>query len=88
MHNFKIMDENNFSKLFNKEKLVRLFCGYYGAFSFGLFNTEKKGMRHFLLRICLKLQLFLNIIFYLVLGARTAGNKLFSSALVYIGVKK
>ena len=88
MHNMDIMQKKEFTKLFNKNSLLTLFCDYYGTFNFGQFRTERNSPMRFALNFCKKLQLMLNVIFRLVFKNKRMENRLFSPYLLFIGVKK
>jgi SAM-dependent methyltransferase len=88
IHNTTIMEKTTFSSLFNEEELSTLYCGYYGTFNFGLFNTKAKSPRKYVLSFCKIIQLFLNMVFHLILRNRGAEHRLFSPYLIYIGTRK
>lgn len=87
-HNMDIMQLQSFSKLFDREDLTVLFCGYYGIFNFGLFSTKAHSPLRFLLGFFHKLQLLLNLIFHISFKDRPIANRLFSPYLIFIGIKK
>ena len=88
MHNMDIMQKEKFSKLFDKNSLLTLFCDYYGTFNFGQFRTERNSSMRFALNFCKKLQLILNVAFRLIFKDKGMENRLFSPYLLFIGVKK
>ena len=88
LHNISIMRRDEFCKLFRRPDLTPLLCGYFGTFSFGLFNTRPDSKRRHLLNICAAMQRVLNAMFRLVLRGRGAETTYFSPYLIFIGVKK
>ncbi|MBA2525103.1 MAG: hypothetical protein H0V18_04855 [Pyrinomonadaceae bacterium] len=87
LHNLDIMRKAEFLKLFDRADLLRLFCDYYGTFSFYLFYTKKDSPMRFALRLSYKLQPLLNLIFRLVLRKTGAEGELVSPYLLFIGRK-
>ena len=88
MINIDIMRKENFSGIFDKERLSMLFCDYCGTFNFGLFNTKRKSPLRFVLTFCAILQRVLNVAFYILFRNKGAESRLFSPYLIFIGVKK
>lgn len=88
MHNMDIMQKEKFTKLFDKNSLLTLFCDYYGTFNFGQFRTERNSPMRFVLNFCKKLQLILNATFRLIFKDKGMESRLFSPYLLFIGVKK
>ena len=88
MHNIGIMRRHAFSALFDPARLSPRFCGYYGTFDFGLFNTQPGAPQRHVLALCRKLQLGLNVAFRSLLGERGAESRFSSPYLLYVGVKK
>jgi len=88
LHNSNIMQKSVFSELFDKERLLTLFCDYYGTFSFSLFATKRNSPMRFVLSFCNKLQLILNVVFRLLFKDKGAESRLFSPYLIFIGLKK
>jgi SAM-dependent methyltransferase len=88
IHNLHIMEKSCFSKLFERDDLIPLFCNYYGLFNFNLFIAKKGSIRWFLLAFCKVQQLLLNLVFRLLFGKRGCESKTFSPYLLFIGVKK
>jgi SAM-dependent methyltransferase len=88
MHNLDIMQKDKFSKLFDREGLLTLFCDYYGVFDFGTFSAERDSQLHYVLAFCDKLQLILNVAFRLLFRDKGAQSGLFSPHLIFIGMKK
>ena len=86
-HNFSIMDNNVFYKLFENKDLDFLYCDYVGTFSFGLFNTNKKW-KYYLQRFFLIAQRPFDFIWRVVFGNRHIKNKYTSPYLLFIGKKK
>ncbi|MBI1765633.1 MAG: class I SAM-dependent methyltransferase [Acidobacteria bacterium] len=88
-HNLKIMEQAAFAALFAPLPLQPQFCGYFGTFSFQLFDTKApRGARFALLRLSWKVQLGLNLLFRLLLRERGWESWLGSPHLMYVGVKK
>lgn len=88
IHNLKIMEGAAFAGLFKEGELRRLFCDYYGVFSFYIFNTkEGSPMRH-LLKLCFLLQPPLNVAFRLLLRPGRGSSRWFSPGLIFVGVKR
>lgn len=88
MHNLEIMRLEVFKGLFGQERLLPLYCNYYGTFSFGLFNTKKNSPMGIILNLCNRLQLILNVVFRLLFKDRGAESSWFSPGLIFIGIKK
>jgi SAM-dependent methyltransferase len=88
LHNVAIMRRGTFCKLFRRPDLTPLMCGYYGTFSFGLFNTRPDSRMRYLFHICVDAQKVLNAIFRLVFRARGVETMYFSPYLIFIGAKK
>ena len=70
------------------DDLAPLLCGYFGTFSFGIFNTQPESKRRYLLMMCDKVQRVLNAVFRLLFGARGADSRFFSPYLIFVGVKQ
>jgi SAM-dependent methyltransferase len=87
IHNLDIMRREAFAKLFDRDELQRLFCDYYGTFSFYLFNARDDSPMRLLLNSAYKLQPALNLAFRLLLKNRGAESRLFSPHLLFIGKK-
>jgi hypothetical protein len=81
------MEKGEFAKLFDGQGVSPLLCGYYGTFNFGLFNAEKSSLPELALKLCMKVQLVLNVLLRLLFKGRGAEHSNFSPALIYIGVK-
>jgi SAM-dependent methyltransferase len=88
LHNLSIMRRDRFRKLFLNPDLTPLLCGYFGTFSFGIFNTRPESKRRYLLMICDKVQRLLNAVFRLLFGARGAESRYFSPYLIFVAVKE
>ena len=63
-------------------------CTYVGTFSFYLFSVSAGSRLGPLLRLCMKAQVLLNVLFRACLGDRGAENPLTSPQLVFVGVKR
>ena len=87
LHNLSIMDETSFRSLFERPELKTRFCGYFGAFTFYLFNTKPGSMKRFVLSGCRGLQRVLNVAFYLLFRNRGWEHPRFSPYLLFIGQK-
>jgi SAM-dependent methyltransferase len=87
MHNLSIMNRDAFAKLFDTQALIPLFCDYFGAFSFGLFNTSPGSPKRRVLAICMKAQLLLNAAFRMLFKPGRAEHRCFSAHLLFIGRK-
>lgn len=89
LHNLEIMRTDAFTKLFVRSDLQRLFCDYYGTFSFNVICTRQNSptMRFALSRSFEILQLVLNLIFRLFLRGKRTESKLLSPYLLFIGKK-
>jgi len=87
LHNLSIMRRDKFCKLFPDDVTPQL-CGYFGTFSFGIFNTRPESKRRYLLMMCDKVQRLLNALFRLLFGARGAESRYFSPYLIFVGVKE
>ncbi len=88
MHNVTIMRHDVFCRLFRPDRFSPLVCGYYGTFSFGIFNARPDSARRHVLRWCGRVQRFLNLLFRLLFDGRGAESRSLSPYLVFIGVKK
>ena len=88
LHNLSIMRRDKFCNLFLTHELAPLLCGYFGTFSFGIFNTQPESKRRYLLMVCDKVQRLLNAAFRLLFGARGAETSYFSPYLIFVGEKK
>jgi len=88
MHNQNIMTRERFASLFPSEQAERLFCGYYGTFSFYLFRARPGSPMRVLLAACMKAQPVLNSLFRLLLKERGAESSWFSPTLLFVGVKR
>lgn len=87
MHNLGIMSRLAFLQLFDTAKLRPHICGYFGGFSFYLFNVKPGSRLAPLLGACMKLQTLLNVLFRVCFGDRGAENRFTSSQLIFIGTK-
>ena len=88
IHNLKIMEPAEFSKLFAKNtRLKTLFCGHYGVFDLNIFYAPKHTLPYFLLVLIRSLQLVLNPVFRLLFGKKGNESRAFSPYLIYIGRK-
>jgi SAM-dependent methyltransferase len=88
MHNIGIMKKDEFEKLFDKERLLPKYCGYYGTLNFNVIGVKKRTIRWFMLTLCKIMQLPLNALFRLLLGKRGMETNMFSPYLIFIGIKK
>lgn len=86
-HNLSIMNLDSFRGLFTDLPVEELYSGYYGTFSFGLFNSFKPGKKK-LLHFLNRFQLLLNLLFHFLLGQRGWETRLASPYLIFIGRKK
>jgi SAM-dependent methyltransferase len=88
LHNLNIMNKNNFSALFPKDKFEILFLDYIGIFSFGLFNTNKKW-KYILYRILLLIQRPFDFLFRILYRSGINFSCKYSSPyILFIGIKK
>jgi 2-polyprenyl-3-methyl-5-hydroxy-6-metoxy-1,4-benzoquinol methylase len=88
MHNLTIMAKAPFLQLFDIDRVRPLICAYVGTFSFYLFNVKEGSRLAPLLRVCMKAQTFLNVLFRAFLGDRGAENRFTSPQLIFMGVKR
>ncbi len=88
MHNLDIMPKDAFAGLFDAARLERLFCGYYGTFDFGLFDTAPRSLLRPLLLGGKGLQLPLNVALRSLFGDRGRETAACSPYLLYVGIKK
>jgi 2-polyprenyl-3-methyl-5-hydroxy-6-metoxy-1,4-benzoquinol methylase len=86
-HNLTIMRKAAYCELFDRKDLNRLFCDYYGTFTFYLYTAGQSPVRRYLLRICHRIQPLLNLAMRSVLGRNGAETALLSPFLLYIGRK-
>jgi 2-polyprenyl-3-methyl-5-hydroxy-6-metoxy-1,4-benzoquinol methylase len=85
IHNLKIMQKEAFARLFETTGVQRLFCDYYGTFSFCLFNVkEGSAMRH-ALALSHRLQPVLNLAFHSIFRDKSMESAAFSPSLLFIG---
>lgn len=87
-HNFNIMQRENFLRLFKTSDFLKLFCNYYGVFNFSIFYAKKNSFKRYILNICKKIQILLNVVFHFLLKNRRLDSKLFSPYIIFVGVKK
>jgi len=88
MHNLNIMAKIPFLQLFDPNRVRTLSCAYVGTFSFYLFNVKEGSRLAPLLRLCMKAQVLLNVLFRTFLGDRGAENRLTSPQLIFMGIKR
>jgi SAM-dependent methyltransferase len=87
IHNLAIMRKEAFAELFDTIGVQRLFCDYYGTFSFFLFNVkEGSAMRH-ALAVSHRLQPMLNLTFRSIFKDKSIEGSAFSPSLLFIGRK-
>jgi SAM-dependent methyltransferase len=87
IHNFEIMDRRRYAAVFAEAGLDQLCCDYHGLFSFQKLQTLPDSAKRHLLRVLMRSQLFLNVLFNLVFPRRGPENGTFSQELLYIGRK-
>jgi glycosyltransferase involved in cell wall biosynthesis/O-antigen/teichoic acid export membrane protein/2-polyprenyl-3-methyl-5-hydroxy-6-metoxy-1,4-benzoquinol methylase len=87
LHNLTIMEKGEFTKLFDDQGISPLLCRYYGTFNFGLFNARKSFLSELALKLCMKVQLVLNVLLRLLFKGRGVEHSKFSPSLIFIGVK-
>ena len=87
LHNLTIMRKGEFMKLFDDQGVAPVLCRYYGTFNFGLFNARKSSLLELALKLCMKVQLVLNVLLRLFFKGRSAEHSKLSPSLIYIGVK-
>jgi len=87
VHNFKIMDKEEFRKCFTREGIEVLFCDYYGTFDFELFSA-RVPWKHVVWKFCILLQHALNLLFRLIFCQKGRESIYFSPFLLAVGVKK
>jgi 2-polyprenyl-3-methyl-5-hydroxy-6-metoxy-1,4-benzoquinol methylase len=87
LHNLAIMRRERFARLFESQPLEPLFCDYFGAFSFGLFDGNPARFKHAVLTFCRKAQLPLNAALRIFFKHGGVEHRWFSSHLVFIGLK-
>ncbi len=88
LHNLDIMNGERFSKLFEAQGLIPLFCGYYGGFSFHVVDNRPAGFKGPVRDVCAKAQLVVNAAYRVFLKHGGAEHRWFSSHLAFIGVKQ
>lgn len=88
MHNLSIMAKGPFLQLFDTNRVRPVACAYVGTFSFYLFNVKEGSRLAPLLRLCMKGQALLNVLFRTFLGDRGAENRLTSPQLIFMGIKR
>jgi SAM-dependent methyltransferase len=88
IHNLDVMTRSALSALFPPESVEPLFCGYYGIFDFGLFNTAGGSWRRHVLAAARALQRGLNVIFRVLAPRGGATCRWTSPHLLFIGRKR
>ncbi len=88
LHNLEIMRLSRFAELFDPARVLPLHCGYFGTFSFGVFNTRAGSWRRHVLSACQKGQLLLNLAFRTLFGDRGPESRFLSPGLIFVGIKK
>jgi len=88
MHNLNIMAKAPFLQLFDTDRVRPLVCAYVGTFSFYLFNVKEGSRLAPLLRLCMKVQVLLNVLFRTFLGDGGAENRFTSPQLIFMGIKR
>ena len=86
-HNVTIMRRTVYQELFERQDLEKLFCDYYGTFSFYLFTAGQSAIRQHLLRACHRVQPLLNLSMRSLFRDKGAETGVFSPFLLYIGRK-
>jgi SAM-dependent methyltransferase len=86
-HNVSIMRKAVYGELFTCDDLQRIFCDYYGTFSFYLFTAGRAAFRKHVLKISHRFQPVLNLALRTIFQDRGAESGLFSPFLLYIGKK-
>ncbi len=89
LHNLEIMRLNAFRELFADERLEPLLCRYYGSFSFDIIhdNSRPNSLRQRFVRLLLRAQLPLNLLYRRAFGLEGADSGFTSPYLIYIGRK-
>lgn len=87
LHNVSIMDLEKFADLFPKSEVQKIYSGYVGFFSFGLFNTNRKW-KYFLYRVLLLVQRPFDFILRVLFSSGGLKHKYTSPYLLFIGRKK
>ena len=87
-HNVAIMERRRFARLFARERVEPLFCGYYGTFSFGLFSRGRNLVLRLLRAGGNLVQLFLNLALRAFCARGGLESRHTSPYLLYIGRKR
>lgn len=87
LHNVSIMNNKAFTSLFSEEMFDKLYCGYVGIFSIGLFNTDKKW-KYYVYRVLLLLQRPVDFLMRVLFRDTFVTSKYTSPYLVCIAQKK
>ena len=88
IHNLEIMLGDRFRDLFTLPELDVRWCGYYGTFSFGLFNVPARSRKRHLLSLCCRLQKPMNLLFYALFRDRGYESRWFSPHLICVCTRK
>lgn len=87
IHNTDIMSINNFIKIFDREDLSDLFCGYFGTIHLGLLAANKSLFQRAAVSACCRFQGILNPFLNLLFQNKGFENPFWSPILLYIGKK-
>jgi hypothetical protein len=87
IHNLNIMNKEKFLRLFENEKLHKLYSDYWGTFNFGLFSIPKGTLKYNILNRLKDFQLLLNLIFRLTFKDKEPKTWFLSPHLIYVGQK-
>lgn len=84
-HNLDIMSRDHFAELFDDQGLAPIFCGYLGAFQFGLLTTPPTSPKRHLLTATRWLQIPLDLAQRRLYGANSPELPSLSPYLYYVG---
>jgi SAM-dependent methyltransferase len=87
LHNTSIMNKEVFTALFSESIYHKLYCGYVGFFSIGLFNTDKRW-KYYFYRLLLIMQRPVDLLMRSILGNTLVTSSYSSPYLLCIAQKK
>jgi len=87
LHNTSIMKKEDFAGLFPKDKVEKIYSDYVGAFSFGLFNTNRKW-KYYLYRFLLLVQRPFDFMLRVLFRNNIIKSSSTSPYLLFMGRKK
>ena len=87
-HNLSIMKKSRFQDLFKSDRLLPLFCGYYGTFTFRLLGAKNRGVLKLPLYFCHHvMDPVVSLVLRLLFRYKGAESSIFSPNLLYVGIR-